>query len=973
MQFPHLSDTTFPDLNTVNVYQFRNTFDYSRWTEKTKVKLCNVLWNSEYSDVVKFDSDSDRDEWFDSLDDTWTIELQQSARVVPEGYVKLPVPYDIMARFNYLFIEMPVATSIEDPIDYENPYGITRWYFFVHEIQYLSPNATQVHVIPDIWTNFQNKIDIPYMLLERGHAPVAASDTDLYLANPIANNRYLLAPDVNFDNAGITKSSTFIPFGNGDKYVCFATTVSPDLLSSLGSVTTDSSYNPTGNITYSDVNARYGHQLQVNGFSVGNGRDYSNANTPAKVGFSDGRIANNLSVYAIWAEECYGPNGTFFTDVLNQCPQFLTTVKGCFVVDEACLYLQDQYTLAGHTIFKCVGKATSLLSKTLEKSEFHYPQELQRFAKLYTSPYAKLEITDNNGTTYDINIEETTTLSARSVVSLAFPYINERIYINGIGGTGSQSYTWIDLKGNSTDLEMYNSDWLKYCFDWEIPTFALYMNGETAFQLESFNRNVKQAIQQSLVNYHNTMRSANTAYENACDQANVAYTNTENSAATGRTNSYNSADTGRDNAYNNADTFKTNTDNSADTAYNIVDRTCTQQVANLTLQNAAIAYNEEAGITGSDTITGYNNDLGTATTNVGNTLSQYTTDVNIRRSTSSNIASNIGTIAGAALQNATTGAIMGAGGGAGIGAVTIPGIGAVPGMAVGAIGGAIIGAAGGGITATSNTVNVGYSADAAQSITDAQVAANNGLRRETNDTALDIQGVHDDVRRMVYRENAQTSVSQLQGANVASRANANETKTTTKANATNSRTTARTNADNTRTTSRVNANNDYVTAEANADRTRDNIIANSGYTRQVAELNAKEILENGRYASMAAVLDARNSAPIECCSYSGNPAPDYHRNRGVQIKVKTQNDSAIRQAGSIFARFGYTLNQIWDVGTSGLKLMNHFTYWKAAEIWVDDREASNNSVNTFIRNMFLNGVTVWNDPTKIGKVNVYTN
>ena len=97
------------------------------------------------------------------------------------------------------------------------------------------------------------------------------------------------------------------------------------------------------------------------------------------------------------------------------------------------------------------------------------------------------------------------------------------------------------------------------------------------------------------------------------------------------------------------------------------------------------------------------------------------------------------------------------------------------------------------------------------------------------------------------------------------------------------------------------------------------------------------------------------------------------RTRGVQIKVKTQSDSAIRQTGDIFARFGYTLNQIWDVAQSGLKLMNHFTYWKASEIWVDDTESSNNAVNNFIHRMFLNGVTVWNDPTEIGRVNVYDN
>jgi hypothetical protein len=345
---------------------------------------------------------------------------------VPEGYVKLPIPYDVMARYNYLFVDMPIATSSDNPIDYENSEGIRRWYFFVNNIQYLAPNATQVFVVPDIWTNFQNDIDITYMLLERGHAPVAASDTAQYLQDPISNNRYLLAPDVNFDNASITRSSSFVPFGNGRKYVCFATTCSPDLIGTLGSVTDDPSYDPTGNITYSDDPARYGYQLIVNGYGIGNGRNYANANTPAAVGFSDGLIANNLSVYAIPAEECYG-NGTFFADVLHYCPQFLTTVQACFVVDEACITLGAPYGIAGHAVYKCVGRESTLLQKALTIADFGYPQELQRFAKLYTAPYAQLEITDNDGTTYEVNIEETTTLSVKSVVSIAFPYINERV------------------------------------------------------------------------------------------------------------------------------------------------------------------------------------------------------------------------------------------------------------------------------------------------------------------------------------------------------------------------------------------------------------------------------------------------------------------------------------------------------------------------------------------------------------------
>jgi hypothetical protein len=75
----------------------------------------------------------------------------------------------------------------------------------------------------------------------------------------------------------------------------------------------------------------------------------------------------------------------------------------------------------------------------------------------------------------------------------------------------------------------------------------------------------------------------------------------------------------------------------------------------------------------------------------------------------------------------------------------------------------------------------------------------------------------------------------------------------------------------------------------------------------------------------------------------------------------------------MFARYGYALNQNWDVANSGLKLMRHFTYWKCTDIWVDDRKSSNNVVQNFITKMFLQGVTVWNNPNEIGRVNIYDN
>lgn len=1085
MQFPHLGDTRFPNLQNVNVYEFQNNFDYTRWSEETVIKLCNVIWNSDYTDVVKFDTDEARDSWFDSLTDVHAVRLLTAARLVPEGYVKLPIPYDVMAKYNYLFIDMPIATSNTNKIDYETDDGVRRWYFFIENIVYLSPNTTQVFLSPDIWTIYQNEIDFNYMLLERGHAPVAYTDTDTYLANPIENNMLLLAPDVTFDNAGVNKSVTHVPFGNGIKFVCIASTCAPEDILNLGYVTQDANYDPTSPpFTYNDLSPRYGYQLEVEDFTIGNGYNYSYARTPAAAAHSDdNRIPNNLSVYALPADSCYG-NGTFFQDVLRECPQFLNTVQGCFVVDQGCLILGSMHTIAGHTVYRCIGRSQTLLTKALTKADFDYPSRYERFAKLYTSPYAQLEITDNDSITHTINIEETSTLSVKSVVALAFPFINERVYIDGIGGTGSLQYSWIDLAGNPLNVEISKSDWFKYCFDWKIPTFGLFMDGETAYQLNSFNRTVKQGINNALVAYHNTMRSANTAYENACDAADAAWANTvdsadcnkinaDRSADTAKDNAYLSADTGKTNSYASADTAKTNADNSADTAktnanniaatekdnaddsatiaksiadrnaltsqtvttnnanvgYDVVDRTATCQTNNQTLSNALRTniLNAETAMATTQMRQGQQKAL-TAVT-YANALCIQTTDANKERSTAIANNNNINSVLTGAISGASQAAVLGATIAGSAGTAIAPGLGTFLGLGGGAVGGAIIGAVGGGVQAFFNTANVGTANSVAQTIADAQIDYNRDTTSANNQYAENMQNNENGLKRdCLNNYTLPTELQQMANVVAASRLNAqqqqqttianagsvknaantnaieNETlaktialqnKTTSDTNAANTNSTAKTNASNTQTMTKANADRTNTTSKANAlntqnttktnnydawvvacdnaERTQLTTKANALYTREVAELNAKELLENAGNANMAMLLDARNAKPIQIGSYSGDADTDYYMTRGVDIKVKTQSISAICQAGDVFARYGYTLNQIWDVHSTGLKLMNHFTYWKAAEIWIDGRNASNNSVEDFFKSIFLRGVTVWNSPTEIGRINVYDN
>lgn len=878
MEFPHLKDTRYPNLDNVNVYSFKNNFDYSRWVPNTEIKLVNVLWNSDYSDVVKFDTNEERDNWFDSIDDYYEVTLTSNARILPDGQIKLPIPFDVAARYNYLYIDFKYATSEGAPIDYESADGILRWYFFVDRIEYGAPNTTVFYISIDAWTNYINEVDIKYMVLERGHAPVKYSDVDTYLSNPIANNKYLLAADVNFGKGDVCNNSRYIPFGNDEKYVCFASTCKPSELSNIGTITPSADYT-YGNITYSDVDVRYGYQLEVHGFGIGDGYDYSNVRTPAGVGASNGnRIANNTNVYAIAADECYA-GGTFFEDIISTSPSFLYTLQGCFIVSSDMITFGESHTIAGHVVYEVVGKDYTIFDNlNLTKNDFNYPDKYKEYAKLYTYPYAYIELTDNDGKSVEVKIEETSNVKCKSVVSLAFPYVNSRVYFDGIGGTGYKSYSWVNLANVENSKEIANSDWYKYCFDWEIPCYALFVDGETAYKLTNFNRAIKNARRSALVNYHNSARDANNARANSVDSATTANANVNADASTLVTNMANTTACRRSNtnlaiAKNNADALED--DRWSNLAMNY-------QISNA---NALMVQ--------------------------ANNYCTAKADIEINKTSELAVYNAASSLSGA----------MGSG--------------AIAGPAGLAIGGFV-----GGLQAICNYASAGVVKDATADAVSAQRdynRANAAANNSTNNSNV-VGAMISEYNHVDYANDYIDGV-----------------------------------CDNDNGRDTTNTANTAATMRANSARTMNTTINNSNFTREVGILNAKEILENTRNGAMAALHDSRNARPVQLTNYSGNPTADYMQTRGVQIKIKTMNESELNQTGDFFARYGYSLNQNWDIETSGFTLMKNFTYWKATDVWVDDRKSSNNTVQLSIVKILMDGVTVWSDPNKIGKVSIYDN
>lgn len=153
-------------LNPPNEYNAGLEFDYSVWNANTEITLVNVPWNSDYRDVVKFDSQAALDAYIDNRETTQTKLKTNYARTgMP---IKLSIPFAAAYRFNYIRVRNPAQPITGD---------VARsYYYFVQDIRHLSPGATEFQVQLDVFQSFGREIEVGKSFVERGHIGIANED-----------------------------------------------------------------------------------------------------------------------------------------------------------------------------------------------------------------------------------------------------------------------------------------------------------------------------------------------------------------------------------------------------------------------------------------------------------------------------------------------------------------------------------------------------------------------------------------------------------------------------------------------------------------------------------------------------------------------------------------------------------------------------------------------------------------------------
>lgn len=447
--FPHIADSEFPNVSNVDVYKYSNDIDYTRFDyTQMEITICSVPWDmgeahvgnrtiSGIGNVVYFESKEKRDAWFASLDESECYRFETKLRQLHrDNIIDVPLPFDIASKYNYCYVRYSLVANDASPLQYEREGGLREWFWFVREVEFLSPNTTRLHLMADAWQTFIYDLDITGMMLERGHAPMVATDIEDYIADPVGNASYLLAPDVDFGNESrIVRSSDAIVFNDEDTMAIIAT--SADISGTWGT--------------------KSGNDWKTPGYTFNDENGY-----PAYYLFAI--AVSNLA--------------TFIGNVNSTHPQFLQTVQGIFFISSSLLKLAAtpiSFCSVACYPLECASMESELYE--LDADDFGYPERYASIAKLYTYPYAHIELCDERGNATIVRIEETAgKLLLESSLNGLFPSLALNCHVNGAGGSGSTS-----LEFHSIDKLQFEGSgkWFDLLYSWNVPVFGITQDAGT--------------------------------------------------------------------------------------------------------------------------------------------------------------------------------------------------------------------------------------------------------------------------------------------------------------------------------------------------------------------------------------------------------------------------------------------------------------------------------------------------------------
>lgn len=505
------NESDFPNIGNVKTYDYDNKLDYSRFDNvQMNITLCKVPWDmgeahvgnrtiSGIGNVVWFGDKETRDKWFDAIPDNECYRFATKYKELHrDNSIVVPIPFDVAARYNYVAVEYEPFASSSDLLEYESTVGLENWYWFVREVEFLAPNSTRLHLLNDAWQTFIYDMDIPYMMLERGHYGMHQTSANKYLSNPIANNSYLLAREEDAPNAPRIGASTHEHvFNTGNMYAVVIT-----------------SANATG------------------AWGSKSGSDWR---VPSTQGYNQG--VPTYRAFAVAVDSF----SSFVSNMVADVPQFMQTVQAVCFIGESLLNLGASFAFCDTTCYNVGATYKRATVHAITKNDFGYDRKYADIAKLYTYPYAEIVVTDSNGDETEIRIEDTNgKIELDYCLSLVYPWLQIDGAITSTGKTARRNISFANVSNRNMPIA---GNWFDMLVQYEIPTFGLYESAAKVNDYATHFDRAQQAYAGDNAQANQNANAANTvnnaAVTTAANSAVTAASNTSAHAVSSNTQTYN--------------------------------------------------------------------------------------------------------------------------------------------------------------------------------------------------------------------------------------------------------------------------------------------------------------------------------------------------------------------------------------------------------------------------------------------------
>lgn len=572
-EFEKMTDG-FPLLPKTPLHE--NEFNYEKWDNGyCVVKLCNVPWDENYSNVVEFPTVRDRDIYLNGLN-SYTLELQSGFRKQADEYIKIPVPIANAYQYNYVIIDYPIPPNSAHPLDYaQNEIYYRRELYFISRIDEVSPNTVRVYLQMDVWQMWRYSVDIKQLVMERGHVAIKSSaDKDDYISNPISHTDWLLDSEPFTDLESVKNNAVYKPLSSENDFYMAVFSLPFAIDSQNIDDFKDKGYSESVAPTYE------GNYIINKMMGVPTAEIYNvEANESSETAFYG---AKTKYWYGVFSDTSI----TFFNTLKEKYKYILNNIEKIYLI-QASFFETDLIS----------NEDISFFSLTLQGSDDYittsqilndYASKV-KYTKELIYPYAKIEITDCNGFSYELKTQD----CSAEIDILNTVILSESVSIRSrISKTNGYAVDIFDARGydNSTySIDVLVDESNSLYVDFAIPTFAVYCRAdvfdyyksagkrlikqreiECAFDSAAETADLETGKEKALhlASKNIADASAQASYDNAIRSNATAYTNALQSNSTALDNALNSNQAALDNSLNGNTANYNNSIDSADTAYN---------------------------------------------------------------------------------------------------------------------------------------------------------------------------------------------------------------------------------------------------------------------------------------------------------------------------------------------------------------------------------------------------------------------